>query len=67
MGYGMRAVEEYLGSQGIQSLGDIHHETSSGEGGVEQLFVFSLVQADMRSWKHPTIRCQGNWVSWQWA
>lgn len=27
----------------------------------------SEVQADMRSWKHPTIRCQGNRVSWQWA
>lgn len=67
-GYGMGAVEStFRESQGIQSMGDIHDKTSSGQGGVEQLFVFSLVQADMRSWKHPTIRCQGNRVSWQWA
>lgn len=44
-------------------MGGAHDNTSYGQGGVEQLFVFPLVQADMRSWKHPTIRCQGNRVS----
>lgn len=33
-------------------MGDIHDKTSPGQGGVEQLFVFSLVQDDMGSWKH---------------
>lgn len=72
MGYGMAG--SWRGSsrdsrepQGIQRMGDILDKTSPGQGGVEQLFVFSLVQADMRSWKHPTIRCQGHRVSWQWA
>ena len=68
MGYGMGGNRRISREpQGIQSMGDIRAKTSSGQGGVEQLFVFSLVQADMRSWKHPTIRCEGNRVSWQWA
>lgn len=50
MGYGIGGVcRTSRESQGIQRKGGIHDKTSSGQGGVEQLFVFSLVQADMRS------------------
>lgn len=60
MGYGMGVVKEgILGNlRGFRGwvISMIKHHLV--RGGVEQLFVFSLVQADMRSWKHSTIRCQ---------